>query len=206
VNHRAGGWALNFAPQDVAALSSITEGPVLLAGSAALADEVCASDITIVHEPDIVVGATNAADVRAAVRFSLDFHLPLAVLAPGHQAPSSAKGGMLVTTSRINRIHVDQRSRTAIVDAGALWSDVVERAAELGLAPLVPSYPQIGVVGRRFGWTASHVRSIELVAADGQFHHVTAVSDRRLFRLLCDSEASDVDLGVITAMKFVLFR
>jgi hypothetical protein len=32
------------------------------------------------------------------------------------------------------------------------------------------------------------------------------VSDRRLFRLLCDSEASDVDLGVITAMKFVLFR
>jgi FAD/FMN-containing dehydrogenase len=153
VNHRAGGWALNVAPQDVAALSSITEGPVLLAGSAALADEVCASDITIVHEPDIVVGATNAADVRAAVRFSLDFHLPLAVLALGHQAPSSAKGGMLVTTSRINRIHVDQRSRTAIVGAGALWSDVVERAAELGLAWSLPIHRSassaVGSDGRR---------------------------------------------------------
>jgi hypothetical protein len=25
-------------------------------------------------------------------------------------------------------------------------------------------------------------------------------------RLLCDSEAGEIDLGVITAMKFVLFR
>jgi FAD/FMN-containing dehydrogenase len=206
VNERAGGWTLNFAPQDVAALSSVTEGPVLLAGSAELAYEVPSSDISVVHEPDIAVGAANAADVLAAVRFAVEFRLPLAVMAPGHHPPRSAKGGMLVTTSRMNRIHVDPRNRTAIVEAGALWSDVVDQAAELGLAPLVPSYPRLGIVSRTFGWTAGHVRSIELVAADGRFHHVTSVSDPRLFRRLCDSEVSDVDLGVITAMTFVLFR
>jgi FAD/FMN-containing dehydrogenase len=206
VSEPAAGWTLNFAPQDVAALASVTEGPVLLAGSAELPVEVSLSDVSIVHEPDIAVGATNAADVLAAVRFSVDFELPLAVMAPGHHAPRSAKGGMLVTTSRMNRIHIDRRSRTAIVQAGARWSDVIDRAAELGLAPLVPSYPRLGIVGRTFGWTAGHVRSIELVAADGRFHHVTPVSDPRLFRQLCDSEVSDVDLGVITAMTFVLFR
>lgn len=206
MDDRSAGWDHGFAPQDIAALSSVTEGPVLLAGSPELVGEVSSPDITNVHEPDLVVGATNAADVQAAVRFSLDFRLPLAVISPGHHAPSSAKGGVLITTSRMNQIHLDRRSRTAIVGAGALWSDVVDRAAELDLAPLVPSYPGTGIVDRAFGWTSGHVRSIEVVAPDGEFRHVTAASDPQMFRLLCDSDVSDVGVGVISAMKFVLFR
>jgi FAD/FMN-containing dehydrogenase len=206
MNYRSAGWDPGFTPQDVMALSSVTEGPVLLAGDPELADEVSSPEITVVHEPDIVVGASNPVDVEAAVRFSVDFHLPLAVMAPGHLPPRSAKGGVLITTRRMNQIHLDRRSRTAIVGAGALWSDVVDRAAELGLAPLVPSYPGSGIVGRDYGWTAGHVRSIDVVTADGQFRHVTVVSDPRLFRQLCDSDPSDIDLGVITAMTFVLFR
>lgn len=206
MNYRDAGWNPGFTPQDVTALSSVTEGPVLLAGNPELAGEVSSPDLTIVHEPDVAVGATNAADVQAAVRFAVDFRLPLAVMAPGHQAPSSAKGGVLVTTRRMNRIHLDRHSRTAIAGSGALWSDVVDRAAELGLAPLVPPYPGMGIVGRAYGWTAGHVHAIDVVSADGQPRHVTAVNDPRLFRLLCDSDPSDLDLGVITAMTFVLFR
>jgi FAD/FMN-containing dehydrogenase len=206
VNYRCTGWDPGFTPQDVAALSSVTEGPVLVAGDPELAAELSSTDVTILHRPAVTVGATNPADVQAAVRFAADFRLPLAVTSPGDGAPGSAEGGVLVTTSRMNRIHIDRHSRTAIAEAGALWSDLVDRAAELGLAPLVPSYPGTGVVGRAYGWTAGHVRSIEVVTADGDFRHVTAVSDRRSFRLLCAREPDDVGLGVITAMEFALFR
>lgn len=206
MNDHSAGWDHGFTPQDIAALSSITEGPVLLAGDPELAVEVSSPGITDTPEPDLVVGAADAADVQAAVRFSLDFRLPLAVMSPGHHASGSAKGGVLVTTSRMNQIHLDRRSRTAIVGAGALWSDVVDRAAELGLAPLVPSYPGAGIVGRAFGWTSGHVLAIEVVGPDGELRHVTAAGDPQLFRRLCDSEVGDVGAGIITAMKFVLFR
>lgn len=204
MNYRSAGWDPGFTPQDVAALASVTEGPVLVAGDPGLAAELSCPDVTILHGPDVVVGATNPADVQAAARFAVGFRLPLAVLAPGHHA--SPKGGVLVTTGRMDRIHLDRRSRTAIADAGALWSELVEGAAELGLAPLVPSYPGTGIVGRTFGWTAGHVRSIQAVTADGEFRHVTAVSDPRLFRLLCASDPDDVGLGIVTAMEFALFR
>jgi FAD/FMN-containing dehydrogenase len=206
MNYRFAGWDPGFTPQDVTALSSVTEGPVLVAGDPGFAEEVSIHDIAILHEPDITVGATSPADVQAAVRFAADFRLPLAVMAPGRQAASSAKGGVLITTGRMNQIHLDRHSRTAIVGAGALWSDVVVRAAELGLAPLVPSHPGTGILDRAYGWTEGHVRSIDVVAADGEFRHVTSVSDPRLFRLLCESDPDNVGLGVINAMKFALFR
>jgi FAD/FMN-containing dehydrogenase len=204
VNYRFAGWDPGFTPQDVAALASVAEGPVLVAGDPGLAGELSCPDATILHEPDITVGAANPADVRAAVRFAADFRLPLAVTAPGHQA--LPKGGVLVGTRRMNRIHLDRVSRTAIAEAGVLWPDVVDRAAELGLAPLVPSYPGTGIVGRTHGWTAGHVRSVQVVTADGEFRHVTPGSDPRLFRLLCASDPGDVGLGIITAMEFALFR
>lgn len=197
---------LGFTPQDVAALSSVTEGPVLLAGSSELVREAAAAGTTTVHEPDITVVATNAADVAAAVRFAADFQLPIAVMAPGDSTARSATGGVLVTTRRMNRIHLDRISRTVIAEAGALWSDVVDRAGELGLAPLVPRCPRVGIVGRSFGWTAGQVAAIDVVATDGRLHHVTATSDPRLFTRLCHSDPGDVDCGLITAMTFALFR
>lgn len=200
------GWDPGFTPQDVAALVQVTEGPVLLAGCVDLSDELRCAESMVVHEPDLVVGAATATDVQAAVRFALAFDVPLAVLAPGQQAAASAKGGVMITTGRMDRIHLDARGRTAIVGAGALWSRVVDRAGELGLAPLVPSCPHATIVGRMFGWTAGHVCAIDVVTADGQFRQVTPVSDRRLFRALCDSEPDEVELGVITAMTFALFR
>jgi hypothetical protein len=83
---------------------------------------------------------------------------------------------------------------------------VVDHAAEAGLAPLVPSVPGTGIVGRSYGWNAGHVRSIEVVTGTGGLIHVTPVSDPRLFELLCESDPDDVGLGVITAMEFALFR
>ena len=199
------GWDPGFTPQDVAALVSVTHGPVLLAGGTGLDDELDPYRGPVLCEPDIVVGAADAADVVAAVRFVVDFDLPLAVLSPGHEPAEPAKGGLVLTTGRLDRIHVDPRSRTAVVGAGALWSDVVRRAAEARLAPLVPPV-EGSVVGRSYGWSAGHVEAIEYVSPDGHLQRVTPVSDRPRFARLCRAEPADTALGVVTEMTFALFR
>jgi FAD/FMN-containing dehydrogenase len=203
---RSPGWDPGFGPQDVDALVSVTHGPVLLAGSADIEDELSRYDRRAVCEPDVVVGAADTADVVAAVRFAAGFGLPLAVLSPGHEHAEPVKSGLVLTTGRLGRIHVDHRGRSAIAGAGALWGDVVDRAAEVGLAPLVLAAPQTSVVGSVYGWTAGHVLAIEYVTPDAHLSRVTARSHPHLFRWLCGSEPGDTAAGVVTAMEFALFR
>jgi FAD/FMN-containing dehydrogenase len=202
MHHRCPGWDPGFTPQDFVALAAVTTGPVLLAGSAELYAEASACK----GEPAIAVGAADATDVTAAVRFAADFGLALTVLSPGHEPSGPEDGGLLLTTSRMNRIHIDRTNRTAIAGAGTLWPDVVRRAAEVGLAPLVPAYGDMSVVGPEYGWAAGHVEAIEYVTPDAQLRRVTPVSDRRLFAQLCGSDPADPGVGVITEMTFVLFR
>jgi FAD/FMN-containing dehydrogenase len=202
MHQRLPGWDPGFAPQDFVALAGVTTGPVVLAGSS----ELCAEASACKGEPAIAVGAADATDVTAAVRFAADFGLPLIVLSPGHEPSGSEDGGLLLTTSRMNRVHIDRVNRTALAGAGALWSDVVRRAAEVGLAPLVPPCGDMSVVGPDYGWAAGHVKAIEYVTPDAQLRRVTPVSDRRLFAQLCGSDPTEPGVGVITEMTFVLFR
>jgi FAD/FMN-containing dehydrogenase len=202
MSYRCPGWDPGFTPQDVAALTGVTAGPVLLAGSGELAAERGAWE----GEPAIAVGAADAADVVAAVRFAAEFGLLLTVSSPGHDAGTPEEGGLLLTTTRMDAIHVDRARRSVLAGAGARWCTVVRRAAEIGFAPLVPACGRESIVGRSYGWTAGHVLAIEYTTPEGRLDHVTATSDPPLFRRLCGSDASDVALGVITAMEFALYR
>jgi FAD/FMN-containing dehydrogenase len=202
MSKRCPGREPGFSPQDVAALAAVTTGTVLFGGCNHVAADKRLRD----GGPAIAVEAVDVADVVAAVRFATDFRLPLTVCSPGHDPGTQVTGGLLLTTARMNRLHIDRVSRTVIAEAGALWPTVVRRAAEVGLAPLVPADREACVVGRTYGWTAGHVRAIEYVTPGGQLRRVTDVSDPRLFRRLCGSEPDDVVIGVITAMEFALFR
>jgi FAD/FMN-containing dehydrogenase len=191
-----------FSPQDFAALDCVTTGPVLFGGCGAWAPEAVAWG----GEPAGSVGAADAADVVAAVRFAAQFGLPLTVCAPGRDPGPPCAGGLLLTTARLDRIHVDRVGRTAIAGAGARWSVLVRRAAEVGLAPLVPAYGEECVVGSVHGWTAGHVLAIEFVDRGGGLRRVTPTSDCRLFARLCRADPADTGAGVVTEMTFALFR
>jgi hypothetical protein len=52
-----------------------------------------------------------------------------------------------VKTSRLRGVEIDAGARRARVEAGALWEDVVEPAAEHGFVVLHGSSPDVGVVG-----------------------------------------------------------
>ena len=164
------------------------------------------------HHPTLIVGATSADDVRAAVCYAAERELPVAVQASGHGLGAPLTGGLLISTRRMTGVTIDPVARTARIEAGVRWQQVIDAAARHGLAPLAGSSPGVGAVGytlggglgllaRRFGWASDHVRSIDLVTADGRLRHVTAESDPELFGVLRGAGAG---LGVVTAMEIGL--
>lgn len=172
-------------------------------------------NLAIEHDPDTVVAATTPADVAAAVRFASRGGLAVAVMNTGHGPSVPSHGGVLIRMGGLSGVEVDAARRTARIEGGATWRDVIEAAAPYGLAPLNGSSPQVGVTGytlgggvgllaRRFGFAADHVRWMDVVTADGRLRHVAADSDwdADLFWAL---RGAGANFGVTTAMEIDLF-
>lgn len=151
-------------------------------------DEVTSFQTGFALRPDHVFPVRSAEDVVAAVRHAADARLPVSVLATGHGLPGAVEGGVLVGTRHMDRVTIDARARTARVQAGVRWRDVVAAAVPHGLAPLNGSAPGVGAVSstlggglgilaREFGYAADHVRSLDVVTGDGELRHVTEGSD-----------------------------
>ncbi|MEV5749554.1 FAD-binding oxidoreductase [Actinoallomurus sp. NPDC052308] len=160
------------------------------------------------HRPAVIVGAADAEDVRAAVEYAAARGLRVAVQATGHGLGRALRDGVLIGTRRMSEVRVDPEARTAFVAAGATWRDVVEAAAPYGLAPLSGSFPGVGavsytlgggvgLVARRHGFAADHVRRFDLVTVDGRLRTVTAAAEPDLFWAL---RGGGRGLGVVTGM------
>ncbi|MCP2331359.1 FAD-binding oxidoreductase [Actinoalloteichus caeruleus] len=197
----------------VATLRAEVAGPVLLPEDPGFATATVGFQTYGPHRPDVAVLATTTADVRAAVRVAADHDLPVAVLNSGHGVPPRYTGGLLVATRDLAGVRVDPGRRVAWIEAGAPWSAVIEAAGAHGLAPLSGSTPHVGAVGytlggglgllaRRFGYAADHVREIELVTADGTTRSVTARTHPDLFWA---SRGGGGNFGVVTGMEVDLF-
>ncbi|MGW8531893.1 MULTISPECIES: FAD-binding oxidoreductase [Nocardiopsidaceae] len=183
-------------------------GPVSLPGQGDHELERAGFNLAAELRPALAVGATGPADVRAAVAFAADHSLTVGVRATGHGGGRPADGGLLLSTRRMDRVHVDPRTRTASVGAGVRWQQVIDRAARFGLAPLNGSSPLVGavgytlggglpVLGRTFGWAADRVRGVGLVTADGRSLHVGPDENADLFWALRGARSG---FGVVTSM------
>nr|WP_168703361.1 FAD-binding oxidoreductase [Gordonia paraffinivorans] len=194
-------------------LMSEVSGPVLTPTDEGYATELGGFNLIAAPAADLVVGATNADDVALAVRYARANGFRVGARATGHGLPIEGGGTVVVTTSRLNSITVDPVARTARVGAGVRWRDVVAATTPHGLTGVVGSSSSVGVVGytlggglsplgRRFGWAADHVRSIELVTADGVVRSVDASAGSDLFWAILGGRDG---FGIVTAIEFELF-
>jgi hypothetical protein len=200
----------SFSP---AGLAQQVAGPVLVAGDEGYAEETFAWNLATPQAPAVVVGATSAEDVQAAVRFAARHELPVAVLATGHGMVAPSDGALLINVRRLTGVRIDAEAQTATVGAATEWQDVVAAAAEAGLAPVSGSSPNVGavgytlggglspVLGRRHGWASDHVRELQLVTPDGELRTVTADSEPDLFWAVRGGKST---LGVVVSMTFAL--
>jgi FAD/FMN-containing dehydrogenase len=201
-------------PEDVGALAAAVAGSVLLPGSAAYDVERAVWNLNHELLPAVIVVAQDAADVQAAVTFAAAQHRPVVVKTTGHQVVGKAQGAVVISTGRMNGVAIHEDGRTARVGAGVIWSDVIAAAARVGLAPLNGSNPTVGVsgytlggglsptLGRSHGYAADHVRSLDVVTADGKLRLVNAESEPELFWALRGGKGN---FGVVTALEFDLF-
>ncbi|WP_344571411.1 FAD-binding oxidoreductase [Streptomyces fulvorobeus] len=202
-------------PGAVRRLAEDVRGPVLLPGDPEYAEHVDGFDRAVEHRPALVVAVANADDVVASVRFARDHGLGVAVQATGHGACLPADERAIFLDSRaMDGVRVDPERRTARLEAGVLWQDVIPLAAEYGLAPLNGSAPfvgavsytlggGIGVLSRRYGYAADHVRRIEVVTADGELRVADEEENPDLFWALRGGKGN---FGVVTAIEVELME
>ncbi|HEY1166387.1 MAG TPA: FAD-binding oxidoreductase [Chitinophaga sp.] len=170
-------------------------------------------DLTIDHYPAYILIAHNSADIAAGIRFAHSSGLSVAVQSTGHGMLYPADDSLLIITSRMKAIQVDVEARTARVEAGVIWQEVLDAVTPDNLAPLLGSAPHVGVVGymlgggigwlgRQYGFGADSLRSIDIVTADGQLRHCSAAANSDLFWALAGGGGN---FGVVTAMEFDLY-
>jgi FAD/FMN-containing dehydrogenase len=193
-------------------LARTLPGRVLRPDDAGYPEVVGAFNLAITPNPSLVVTATCAQDVVAAVHYAAAAGLPVAVQATGHGAYTGTDGALLISTRLMSDVRVDPAEGTATVGAGAKWRAVLDEAAVHGLGGLCGSASDVGVVGytvggglpvlgRAFGFAADRVRSFEVVTGDGQLRTVDATSDPELFWALRGGKGN---VGIVTSMTFDL--
>jgi hypothetical protein len=200
--------------EQVAELAARIAGPVFLPGDDGYAAECGIYNLNLVLEPALIVGVTSEADVRAAVRFAAQRGLPVAVNNTGHHVTRAAHGAVLISTQRMSGVTIDSKDRTARIEPGVRWGQVINEASEAGLAPMNGSTPTVGSIGyslgggqsvawsRSKGYAADHILSLDVVTAEGVLRHVTADSEPELFWALRGGAGN---FGVVTAMVCELF-
>ncbi|MFK0230816.1 FAD-binding oxidoreductase [Streptomyces sp. NPDC090303] len=160
------------------------------------------------HHPALVVAASRSSDVAATVRWAADHGLSVGVQVTGHGTCDPVDGsGVLISTSLLRSVSVDPDARRAHIEAGTLWSDVIDAADGTGLVPLSGGAPAVGAVSyllggglgllsRAFGSPSDHVDSLRLVTANARTTDVTPLGDPELSWGLRGSRGN---LGIVTS-------
>jgi FAD/FMN-containing dehydrogenase len=176
-------------------------------------DRWCTSwNARVRHQPEAAIGATNADEVAAAVAYAVANDKRVRMQATGHGAQRPATDGVLINTTPMRRVTVDPDTRTANVQAGTKWVDVVAAAHDHGLAPLCGSSTDIGAVGfclgggtgwlvRPYGLAADTMAAAQIVTADGRLRWVDDDHEPDLFWAL---HGGGPNLGAVTELRIGL--
>ncbi len=169
-------------------------------------------DILFSSLPSVVVQASTAEAVSAAVKFASSRGIPVIPRGSGSSPFGGSvpvRGGIVLDVSVMDRVlSVDKSSRIAVVEAGARWADVDRELEKVGLALHSCPSSRFSTVG---GWVATggmglnslskghlseSVEEVALVTADGSARHIS--KGDKLFSSIFGSEGQ---LGVITQVK-----
>lgn len=168
------------------------------------------------QQPAMVGLPNNADDVAEIVAVARDAGLRVAVQAAGHNAGALGPLGedtLLLKTTRMTGVDVDAGARKARVNAAAKWSDVAHPASADGMAPLLGSSAEVGVVGytlggglgwlgRKHGLACNSVIAAEVVTADGSLVRADQDNEPDLFWALRGGGGA---FGAVTALEIELF-
>ena len=166
------------------------------------------------QHPAAVAFPSCEQDVVSLVQFASDRGWRVAPQGTGHNAGPLrfTENTVLCKTERMRQVDIDPRARTVRLGSGVLWGELSGAAAAHGLAGLLGSSADVGVVGyalgggysligRMYGLCANSVRAIELVTAHGRLVRCDAEHETDLFWALRGGGGS---FGIVTALELEL--
>ena len=201
---------------DIRALRLRLNGDLVLPGDPEWDAARRAWNLAVDQRPFAVALVESAADVVAVVEFARLHGLRVAPQGTGHGASSleDLEDVILVKTERLREVEIDSEARRARVEAGAVWQDVVEPAAEQGFVVLHGSAPDVGVVGytlgggmgwlaRSRGLSANSVAAVEVVTGEGRLVRADRDNEPDLFWAVRGGGGS---FGIVTAIELELYE
>src|SRR4051812_28169839 len=199
---------------EVAPLRDALTGSVVLPGEDGWDAARQAWNLAVDQRPALVALPESAADVQAIVDFARTRGLRVAMQGTGHNAAplGPLEDTVLVKTSAMRGVEIDERDCVARVEAGAQWLDVTGPASEVGLAPLAGSAPDVGIVGytlggglswlgRKYGLAANRLLAADVVTADGRLVRTSRQENSDLFWAL---RGGGGNFGAVVAIEFEL--
>jgi hypothetical protein len=164
--------------------------------------------------PALIARCSGVADVITAVRFARDHDLLVAVRGGGHSLPgfSVCDGGMVIDLSPMKGIRVDPDKRTAVAQAGLTWGDYDRKTQVFGLASTGGVISTTGIAGltlgggigwlmRKYGLACDHLRSVDVVTANGKCLTASAMEHPDLFWGL---RGGGGNFGIATSFEYQL--
>ncbi|MFC7493387.1 MULTISPECIES: FAD-binding oxidoreductase [unclassified Nocardioides] len=164
------------------------------------------------QRPEAIAVPGDAGEVADVVRWARRRGLRVTGQATGHNATplGSLEGTVLVNTSALTEVHIDAAARRVRAGAGTRWRDVSPRLADLGLAGLHGSSPEVGLAGyslgggigwlsRKHGMQTNAVTAIEVVTAAGDPVRADRDHEPDLFWAMRGGGGS---FGVVTGLEF----
>lgn len=164
--------------------------------------------------PGLILRPSSVEEVAEAVTFA-DRHreVPLGIFSAGHglSGRSLNDGGLVIDVGALNQVEiVDAATGHVRVGPGARWVDVANALSPHGLAITSGDYGGVGVGGlataggigwfaREHGLTIDHLRSVDVVLADGSVRKASAEENPELFWAM---RGAGANFGVGVSFEF----
>ncbi|KGQ20890.1 FAD-binding oxidoreductase [Thermus filiformis] len=168
------------------------------------------------HPPLAVVLPESTEDVVRLVRFAREAGIPLVPRGAGSGLSGGAvplEGAIVVAFTRMTRLELDPKTRTAWAEAGVVTARITEAARPFGLFyPPDPASFRTSTLGGnlaenaggplcfKYGVTGDYVLALEFVDAEGEVH----LLDRRAYDLAGLLIGSEGTLGLVTRARLRL--
>jgi FAD/FMN-containing dehydrogenase len=200
--------------QAVSALAGSFSGRLLQAGDAGYEEARKVHNGLVDKRPALIARCAGVADIADAVRLGRDLNLEVAVRGGGHNVAGRAttEGGLMIDLAGMKGIHVDPRARTARAQGGVTWAEYNRETQLHGLATTGGAVSSTGIAGLtlggglgwlmgRHGLALDHLRSVEIVTADGEARTASADVNSDLFWAV---RGGGGNFGVVASFEYKL--
>jgi len=149
----------------------------------------------IVHrQPIAVLKPGSIEDIIRIIQFARTYKIKIAARGQGHSTygQSQVEAGVVINMSTLNKIHSIGTDR-AIVEAGVVWSQLLQQTLRQGLTPpVLTDYIELSIGGtlavggiggatHRYGVQVDNVWELQVVTGEGKLETCSKIQNRDLF-------------------------